>query len=116
MRRSPTQRSSLPPTVLSKVLLPKVVVLALLVFSVSPARADRGPADNRVDSRKLYYCGCDQAAGAPICASMCDLPQYRNSASASPCHNRRTVVRPQVTPAPLIHPRKGKRFEDARLE
>jgi hypothetical protein len=92
----------------------KLIVLTLLALSVSPARADQGSAGKKIETSKVCYCGCDRNSSAPMCMTMCELPQYQNRAWATSCRKKATSATPQAAPAPAIHSRKRNRIEDAR--
>src|SRR5258708_15042916 len=70
----------------------------LLSLAASPARPDTSMSHS-AETRKLCYCNCDMAKGAPMCHHMCELPKYEHRSWATSCHTPPQADINQSSPA-----------------
>ncbi len=97
----------------------RIAAKGLLLCAISlslaalPAIPDTSTAAS-AEHKKLCYCGCDMADGAPMCHHMCELPQYERRSWATSCHAPPQADIDQSSPA-QPRSRRTNRVEDAKL-
>jgi hypothetical protein len=122
--RSPTQcltqslTQTLTQTLKRRVAKSLAISLASLTLLASPAIADHTAAGRSVETKKLCYCGCDHAMGAPMCAHLCELPKYQDRWWATSCRKPQPDAGKTAAPSPRTRTRskQNKRPEQALLK